>query len=71
MVRDTDGTIREISAEQAQEARLEYSAVLGVTSEIIGGLIHVGLRDFTELPFIFTQALNIHRRFINEQKKDE
>lgn len=70
IVRDEDG-IRQISAEQAKEARREYASVLRITSEIIGGLIKIDLQEFDRLPFAFTQVLNIHRDFIREQTKDD
>lgn len=71
IVRDEDGTIRQITAEQAQETRKEYASVLRVTSEIIGGFIRVGLDEFDRLPRVFIQVLDIHRDFIREQTKDE
>jgi hypothetical protein len=70
IVRDEDG-IRQITAEQAQEARREYASALRITSEIIGGLIRIDLDEFERLPFVFTRVLNIHRDFIREQTKDE
>lgn len=71
MVRDADGTIREVSADEAQRARSEYASVLRVTSEIIGGTVRIDLDTFERLPFSFIQALNIHRKFIAEQSKDD
>ena len=70
IVRDENG-IRQISAEQAKDARREYAPVLRMTSEIIGGLIRLDLKEFEQLPLVFTQVLNIHRDFIREQTKDD
>jgi hypothetical protein len=71
VVRDSDGTIREITAEQAKEARTEYASVLRITSEIIGDTVKIDFDRFDKLPLLFIQVLNIHRDFIKEQTKDD
>ena len=70
MVRDSDGTIRQVTAEQAQEARREYAPVLRITAEIIGGTVRMDLQDFTCMPFVFVQVLNIHRDFVKQRENE-
>ncbi len=70
VVRNSDGTIREVTAEQATEAKKEYAPLLRMTSEIIGQTVRIDMDYFSKLPFIFIQALDIHRQFVNESKKD-